>query len=72
MENFINFEKFKTLFYKKRGKSKIAESTYLKFKHDIKSVYGPIDTQKKYPPPIPNKNFKPGNFQNTAELMKKT
>ena len=50
MQQFIDYKQFKELIRDKRGNIIIAESSYLKFKSDIKSVYGTIPSQKKYPP----------------------
>ena len=62
LQNFINFDEFQSLYREKTGKSTIAESSFLKFKNDIQSIYGKIDTGKRYPPPIQNKKLPPLNF----------
>ena len=71
MQHFIDYKQFIKLLRDKKGNINIAESSYLKFKSDVKSVYGPRLT-KKYPPPIPNKNLQPRVFRNPSELMEKT
>ena len=71
MQNFIDYNNFTKLLKDKNGNINVIESSYLKFKSDIKSVYGQIPSLKKYPPPIPNKNLKPGIFQKPSELMEK-
>ena len=50
----------------------ITESCYLVFKSDIKSFFGAVNSQNKYPPPITNQKFKPGIFQKASKLMEKT
>ena len=71
MQNFINFDEFQSLYREKTGKSTIAESSFLKFKNDIKSIYGKIYIGKRYPPPIQNKKLPPGTFQSPTELFEK-
>ena len=55
MQHFITFEDFKIIFNNKL-EGDPAESSFLKLKHDVSSNFGPIDRNKKYPPPICNKN----------------
>ena len=62
MQHFISFKKFKSIINEKNRQQNIGESTYLKFKRDIKSMYGPVDTKIKYPPAIPNTNLKPNSI----------
>ena len=50
----------------------VAESSFLKFKNDIGTIYGKIDTGRKYPPPIKNKKLPTGTFQSPTELFEKT
>ena len=71
MQHFIDYKKFKTNICNKTGKKSIADSSYLKFKSDIKSIHGNVNSPQKYPPPIQNKMLKLGIFQNESELMKK-
>ena len=71
MQHFISFDEFKVLFKEKTGKSTTAESSFLKFKNDIKNIYGKIETGRKYPPPIQNKKLPPGTFQSSTELFEK-
>ena len=42
MQNCINYDNFTKLLKDKNQNINVAESSYLKFKSDIKSVYGPI------------------------------
>ena len=51
MNKFISYEEFKTL-YNLQFEGVPAESSFLKFKQDVSSNYGPIDSKKKYPPYI--------------------
>lgn len=72
MQNFITYDEFKTMFYRITGGKIPAESSYLKFRHDIMTNFGPVNKGKKYPPPIKNKNLEEWVFQSPIELFKKT
>ena len=50
----------------------MAESSFLEFKSDICTIYGKINTGKKYPPPIRNEKLLPGTLQSPTELFDKT
>ena len=71
MQNFINFDEFQLLYSEKTGKSTTAESSFLKFKNDVKNIYGKIYMGRKYHPPIQNKTLPPGTFQSPTELFEK-
>ena len=51
MNKFISYEEFKTIF-NSQVEGIPAESSFLKFKQDVSSNYGPIDSKRKYPPPF--------------------
>ena len=70
MQHFITFEEFKII-YNQQFEREPAESSFLKLKHDVSSNYGPIDRNKKYPPPILKKNVPSWIFQTPLELFEK-
>ena len=72
MQNFISYEEFHSMFYRITGGKTPAESSYLKFRHDIMNNFGPVNKGKKYPPPIKNKKLEERVFQSPIELLKKT
>ena len=72
MQNFISYEEFSTLYIKLTEGKTPAESSYLRFRHDIMKNFGPVNQGKKYPPPIKNKNVEEWVFQSPIELFKKT
>ena len=72
MQNFISYEEFHSMFYRITGGKTPAESSYLKFRHDIMNNFGPVNKGKKYPPPIKNKKLEEWVFQSPIELFKKT
>ena len=71
MQHFISFEEFKLIF-NQQFEEEPAESSFLKLKHDVSNNYGPIDRNRKYPPPILNKNVPTWIFQTPLELFEKT
>ena len=71
MQHFLMFEDFKLIF-NNQLEGDPAESSFLKLKHDVSSNFGPIDRNKKYPPPILNKNVPSWIFQTPLELFEKT
>ena len=50
MNKFISYDDFKSI-YNLQFEGEPAESSFLKFKHDVSSNYGPINSKKKYHPP---------------------
>ena len=50
MNKFISYEEFR-LIYNLQFEGKPAESSFIKFKQDVSSNYGPIDSKKN--PPLP-------------------
>ena len=71
MHKFISYDEFKIIF-NQQFEGKPAESSFLKLKVDISSNFGPIDRNKKYPPPIPNKDVPKWIFQTPIDLFEKT
>ena len=72
MQNFVSYDEFHNMFYGITEGKNPAESSYLRFRHDILSNFGPIDKKKKYPPPIKNKKLEEWVFQSYTELFNKT
>ena len=72
MNKFISYNDFKSI-YNLQFEGEPAESSFLKFKHDVSSNYGPINSKKKIPPPpILNKNVPNWIFQTLIEMFDKT
>ena len=71
MNKFISYEEFKTL-NNLQFEGVPAESSFLKFKQDVSSNHGPIDSEKKYPPPIFNKKVPAWIFQTPIAMFEKT
>ena len=71
MNKFISYDDFKSI-YNLQFEGEPAESSFLKFKQDVSSNYGPIDSKKKYPPPILNKKVPNWIFQTPIEMFEKT
>ena len=71
MQNFISYKEFHSMFYCITEGKIPAESSYLRFRHDILNNFGPVNKGKKYPPPI--KFFlEEWVFQSPIELFRKT
>ena len=51
MNKFISYDDFKSI-YNLQFEGEPAESSFLKFKQDVSSNYGPINSKKNTPPPI--------------------
>ena len=71
-QNFILYEEFHRMFYRITEGKIPAESSYLRFRHDILNNFGPVNKGKKYPPPIKNKKLEEWVFQSPIELFRKT
>ena len=71
MNKFIRYEEFKII-YNLQVEGIPAESSFLKFKQDVSSNYGPIDSKKNTHPPILNKKVPDWIFQTPTEMFEKT
>ena len=71
LHRFITYDEFKVI-YNQQFNGFPAESSFLKLKADISSIFGPINKNKKYPPPVPNKAVPKWIFQTPVELFEKT
>ena len=71
LHKFITYDEFKII-YNQQFSNVPAESSFLKFKADISSNFGPINKNKKYPPPVANKDVPKWIFQTPIEMFEKT
>ena len=71
MHNFISYDEFYNMFYEKRDGKTPAESSYLRFRHDILSNFGPIDKKKKIHPQLKTKSWQIGFFNPLQNFLAK-
>ena len=70
MNKFISYEEFKII-YNLQVEGIPAESSFLKFKQDVSSNYGPINSNRKYPPQFWIKMSQTGFFKHPLKFLKK-
>ena len=70
LHKFITYDEFKII-YNQQFSNVPAESSFLKFKADIASNFGPVTKNKKYPPPYQIKMYQNGFFKPPLKCLKK-
>ena len=70
LNKFISYEEF-IILYNEQYDNVPAESSFLKFKYDIASNFGPVTKNRKYPPPYQIKMYQNGFFRPLPNCLKK-